>query len=346
MYGQGQQYPQDKPQQPQQPQQPPYGQPPYGGAPQPQPGYGYPQQPAPPYGAPQPPPPYGAPQQQPQPGYGYPQQQPAAPYGGQPGYPQAPVPQQQQPYGAPGGYPPPAPRKSNSGLVIALVIGAVVLVGGGLAVWGLSTGDDTGTNTGTGGTTAGSTGGTGGTTGGGGGTTNAAYKLDLPATLLDGYAQQQATAVPATPGPDGKPPACSNGTAVAGSYIKQQTSMLQVVGCYGSVASPSLVMTALEAEIVAPKKIGTTSITSTWLSRPTEYPVGRTNSSGAKLKCGVINSSATKAAAGGTTVCFWADRSTAAEVVFGDLGLTGKKLTPAEAAEKTAAIREAVLVKK
>ncbi|MER5639264.1 hypothetical protein ABT095_20180 [Kitasatospora sp. NPDC002227] len=105
-----------------QPQQP-YGQPPHPGAPQP----GYGQQPTPPpygqqpYGQPQQP--YG--QQQP-PAYGYPQQAPAY------GYPQ-------QPYGAPGGYPPPQPApKNRAGLVIGLVVGALVLVGGGLGVYALT----------------------------------------------------------------------------------------------------------------------------------------------------------------------------------------------------------------
>ncbi|MEV8095553.1 hypothetical protein [Kitasatospora sp. NPDC085879] len=316
MYGQGQQYPQGQPQQPYGQPQPPYGQPPqYGGAQQP-----------PAYGAQQPP------------SYGYPQQQPAPPYGAQPGYPQAQVPGQPQPYGAPGGYPPPPPPKSNNGLVIGLVIGAVVLIGGGLAVWGLSGSDSSG---GTGGT-----GGTGGSTGGGGTVASAAYKLDLPMSLPDGHTQQKATSVPATPGPDGQKPACPDGTAVAGSYTKGQTDMVQIVGCYGTVAVPDLVLVALEAEAVKPKTIAGTTVNSTWKTRPTEYPAGSAGAPGAKLKCGVLTTSATKTAAG-NTVCFWADHWTAGEVVFADLSFTGKApITPAEAATKTAAIRGAVEVKK
>ncbi|WP_431678536.1 hypothetical protein [Kitasatospora sp. KL5] len=303
MYGQGQQYPQGQPQQP-------YGQPPqYGGAPQP-----------PAYGAPQPP------------QYGYPQQQPAPPYGAQPGYPGAPVPGQQQPYGSPGGYPPPTPPKGNNGLVIGLVIGAVVLIGGGLAVWGLSGKDSSG-------------GSTGGTTGGGGTTASAAYKLELPAALPDGHTQKSATSAPATPGPDGQKPACTDGTAVAGSYTKNQTSMVQVIGCYGAVASPDLVLALVETEAVKPKTISGTTITATWRTRPTEYPAGTGGAPGAKLKCGVLSTSATKTT-GGNTICIWADRSTAVEVIFADLGLTGKPITPAEAAEKTKAIRAVVEVKK
>ncbi|MCU7824813.1 hypothetical protein [Kitasatospora sp. DSM 101779] len=307
MYGQGQQYPQGQPQQP-------YGQPQYGGAPQP-----------PAYGAPQPP------------SYGYPQQPPAPPYGAQPGYPQAPVPGQPQPYGAPGGYPPPTPPKSNTGLVIGLVIGAVVLIGGGLAVWGLS-GSEGGSST------SGGTGGTGST--GGGTVASAAYKLELPMSLPDGHTQQKATSAPATPGPDGQKPACSDGTAVAGSYTKGQTDMVQVVGCYGSVATPELVLVALEAEAVKPKTLAGTTVTSTWKTRPTEYPAGSAGAPGAKLKCGVLTTNATKTAAG-NTVCFWADRWTAGEVVFADLSFTGKApITPAEAAVKAAAIRGAVEIKK
>ncbi|MFF8710959.1 hypothetical protein ACF07T_05870 [Streptomyces sp. NPDC015184] len=110
--------------------QPPQGQPgPYGGQPQGQPGpYGQ-QQPGP-YGQ-QPPqgqPGYGYPQQQPQQGYGYPpaqqpgpygQQPPTPPYGGQPAY---------------GGQPPfpPAEPKKKTGLIVAAVVVALAVIGGGV----------------------------------------------------------------------------------------------------------------------------------------------------------------------------------------------------------------------
>lgn len=100
--------------QPQQPgpygQQPPAGPPPQGGAPG-QPGYGYPQQPGQP----------GVPPQQG--GYGYPQQPPPGgqpPYGGQP--------PGQPPYGQPG-MPMPPQGGSNKGKTIAIVVGALVVVG-------------------------------------------------------------------------------------------------------------------------------------------------------------------------------------------------------------------------
>ncbi|WP_116048044.1 hypothetical protein [Amycolatopsis palatopharyngis] len=97
-------------------QQGPYGQP--GGYAQ-----GPPQQPVPgqppQYGHPDP---YGQyPGQPPAPGY--------APYG-QPGYPTGP--------GGPGGEPP----KKKTGLIIGLVIAGVVLVGGGIALVLLLTGDE------------------------------------------------------------------------------------------------------------------------------------------------------------------------------------------------------------
>lgn len=79
------------------------------------------------------PPPPGYPQQP-----GYPQGQPGYPQG-QPGYPTAqpgyPTPQPPG-YPAPGGYPgaptPPPPKKSKTGLIIGIVVGAIVLCIGGV----------------------------------------------------------------------------------------------------------------------------------------------------------------------------------------------------------------------
>jgi hypothetical protein len=105
---------------------PPGGQQPYGGAP------GYGQQPAQPgYGAPQPG--YGAPQ----PGYGPPQPGYGAP---QPGY-GAPQPGYGPPPG--GGYAP-APKKSNTGCVIGIVLAVVAVIAvvgiGGLVLASKSSG--------------------------------------------------------------------------------------------------------------------------------------------------------------------------------------------------------------
>jgi hypothetical protein len=323
MYGQGQQYPQGQPQQPPQ----------YGGQPQP-PAYGYPQAqpapPAPPYGAPQQP--YGAPQ----PPYGAPQQ---------PGYPQAP---QQQPWGAggPGGYPPPKP-KGNGGLVIALVIGAVVLIGGG-AVWALASGrsdDTTATGTTGGAGATGAPGTTGGTTGGGGGAATVAYRLDTPPTLLDAYTQKSATSVPATPGagPDQKSVCQNDPIGVVTSYSRTPTDVIQVLGCYGSIPSPAAAMSVFEALSTKPTVIGKTTLQGRWVTPLTEYPAGSAGGSGAKLKCGTFSNSSAGKTLSTSPVCFWTDHSTAAEVVFNNLTAN---LTPAAAAEKARAIRDAMIVKK
>jgi hypothetical protein len=128
------------------PDQPPYGQPSYGqpsyGQPPAQPSYGQPQYGQPPaqpsYGQPQ----YGQPPAQPsygQPPYGQPQygQPPSAeptaypPASGAPSYPGAPPAYPGAPSAYPGaaaGYPVAPPKKSRTGLIIGLVIGAVVLL--------------------------------------------------------------------------------------------------------------------------------------------------------------------------------------------------------------------------
>ncbi|AUI61476.1 hypothetical protein [Amycolatopsis sp. BJA-103] len=74
----------------------------------------------------QPGPPYQQGPQQPYPPQGYPQQ-------GYPGYPQP-------------GYGPPQPKKSNTGLIVGLVIGAVVLLGGGGVAAFLLLSDDSGSS--------------------------------------------------------------------------------------------------------------------------------------------------------------------------------------------------------
>ncbi|MCZ7414233.1 hypothetical protein [Streptomyces sp. WMMC897] len=115
--------------------------------PPPQGPYGQqPQQPGP-YGAPAPQQSYGQPGGA-QPGYGYPGQQPPPPpgygYPGQPGQPAPGAPPYGQPQ-QPGGYvPPPPPRKSNTGKVVGLSLGAVVLVGALVGGFIVFMGDDGG----------------------------------------------------------------------------------------------------------------------------------------------------------------------------------------------------------
>ncbi|ANZ42088.1 hypothetical protein BBK82_45315 [Lentzea guizhouensis] len=128
------------------PQQPGYGQQPQPGYGQPQPGYGQ-QPPQPGYGAPQPG--YGQPQQDPfghqgPPSGGFQQQPPSGGFGQQGPYGQpGPYGQQQPGFGGPG-YGGPPPKKSNTGLIIGVVIGVLVLVGGGITAAVLLSGSDSG----------------------------------------------------------------------------------------------------------------------------------------------------------------------------------------------------------
>ncbi len=312
MYGQGQQYPQGQPQQPQQP----YGQPPQPGPPQP--GYGTPQ-----YGAPQPQ--YGYPPQQqaPAPQYGAPQpppygqppqQQPAPQYGApQPPYgaPQAP----QAPYGAPGGYPPPAPpAKGKGGLVIGLVIGALVLGGGGFGLYKAL----------------------GGSSAAGGGS----YKISTPQTLTGGYTQK--SAVDQAPAPGKEADAQKFGTdirTVVASYSKTADPLDSVglIGIYGKLKNPrSLVDDAN----------GDPGDSGTWTTKPVDFPAQDSRNPSAILSCGILQSSITKSQ---TAACVWADASTFARVSFLKISVTGetsKPMTPEQAAARTRAIRDAVVVSK
>ncbi|GAA4998390.1 hypothetical protein GCM10025734_31890 [Kitasatospora paranensis] len=245
--------------------------------------------------------------------------------------------------GGPGGYPPPQPPKGKGGLAVGLVIGAVILIGGGAAVWGLaaSKSKDDGGAAATGAPAA-----TGGTTGGGnGGAAAAAYKLDTPPTLLDGYAQKSATSVPATPGagPDQKSVCQNDPIGVVTSYSKTPTDVIQVLGCYGAIPSPAAALSVFEALSTKPTVIGKTTLQGRWVTPLTEYPAGSAGGSGAKLKCGTFSNSSAGKTLSTSPVCFWADHSTAAEIVFNNLT---EKLTPAAAAEKARAIRDAMIVKK
>ncbi|MEV4614526.1 hypothetical protein AB0K43_18295 [Kitasatospora sp. NPDC049258] len=285
--GQGQQYPQGQPPQP-------YGQPPYGA---PQPGYGQPPQ-------------YGAPA--PQPGYGYPQQ-PVPQYGApQPGYPNA-APQQPQ-YG--GGYPQP-PRKGNTGLVVGLVIGALVLVGGGLVAMKLT---DKGS----------SDGGTGGSGGGKGSTATAKYKLSAPESLPGGYSKKSGQDVPAGGGL----------TKVEGSlsamYQKSATDLISVGGNWGTVDDPAAVMAATAS-----------AMKMTWKTPLAEVDAKDLKDPGGKMQCGVATSG-TSASSIDTPLCIWANHSTVGTVVFTSISLTGSgsTLSAAQAADRSRQIRDAMVVAK
>ncbi|MFJ4592328.1 MULTISPECIES: hypothetical protein [unclassified Kitasatospora] len=268
----------------------------------------------PPYGPPQPPPPYGAPQQPPQ--YGYP------PQDGQPyGAPQPPYGAPQQPYGAPQppyGYPPqapygqpgypPPPKTGRTGLVVGLVVGALVLGGGGFAAWKFL-GDDQGGQ----------------------------YKISAPQSLPDGYTQKSAKEEAVDPA---KPEAAKFGknlTVLAASYSKGSDALdtLSVVGVYGELNDPG--------QIIDDSKKDTGGLT--WTTPLTDFPAQDGHSSSAKLACGVAGVIAGKA---GPTVCVWADKSTTGRITFSKISLTGggQGLTPAQAADRTRAIRDAMVVAK
>jgi len=313
MYGQGQQYPQT-PGQPQQPN-------PYSGSP----GYPPQQPPAPPqqpYGAP-PVPPQGAPQGTPQGGPQYggsPYGQPQQPYGGQQygqqpygqpqQYGQQPYGQPQQPYGAPGGYPQPTPpQKSKKGLIIGIVVGVVAL--GGIA---------TGVVLALGG-------------GGNGGADIAGkYKITSPQTLPGGYKQTFHDEKPAS-GSDatfGK-----NITAVSATYSATESRQaLALNGAYGEISDPKGAMSQMD-QALAEKDAK--------FSKPLQdYPANDPNDSSGVLRCGVLQMTSAE-----ITTCYWANHATLALVAFTPApsagGTPATPLDPAQAAERTRAIRDAVV---
>ncbi|MER5864615.1 hypothetical protein [Kitasatospora sp. NPDC002040] len=348
MYGQGQQYPQGQPPQP----EPPYGQPPQPGtygAPQPpqqpygQPPqqYGYPPQPQPaaaPYGAPQPPQqPYGQPQE---PQYGAPPQYGVPPQFGQdPQYGQAPPYGQPPQYGAPqhqyGQQPPPygqhqyggpmpgEPRRSNTGLIIGLVIGAVVLVGGGGLIWALSSSDSP---------VAG---------GGAGSSTTGKFKLAAPATLPGGYTQKSTKSEAA--GALGAGSITYDG-GISASYLKGKdvTDTISVGGSWGTFNDPGTVIKAATDKFASGAGAGAAEKV-TWKTPLAAVDAKDAKDPGGKLSCGVATLGTIDA-----PLCVWANHSTVGTVVFLKISLTGKAaaVTPAQAADQAREIRDAVVVAK
>ncbi|GAA1179501.1 hypothetical protein F4556_004814 [Kitasatospora gansuensis] len=342
MNGPGQQYPQGQP--PQQP-QPPYGQPPqqqpYGAPPQPPYGqppqsYGYPPQAQPPAG------PYGAPPQQPgPPQFGKPQEQPPAPQFGQPqppygqpqapqfgappqfgqapqyGAPQPPYGQQPQPYGQPQfGGPMPEQPKSRTGLVIGLVVGAVVLVGGGGLVWALTSSDSPV---------------------GAGSSTTGKFKLAAPATLPGGYTLKTSKDAPGDPKESGKGYSSYDGGLVA-TYVKGKdaTDSLTIGGSWGTITDPEAITKQVNKQAAGLSTL-------TWKTPLASVDAKDAKDAGGKLSCGVASSSGIE-----IPICLWANHSTAGSVTFTKVSLDGKSspLTPAQAADQTRAIRDALVVAK
>ncbi|RKT17946.1 hypothetical protein BX285_2355 [Streptomyces sp. 1114.5] len=265
-------------------------------------------------------------------GQQYPQGQPQ-PYGGQPQYGQPPqqpygAPQppygypQQQPYGAPQqpyGVPPqapygqpgypvaPPPKKGKGGLVIGLVIGALVLGGGGFAAWKFLGGSDQG----------------------------GTYKITAPQSLPDGYVQKSAKEQAADMS---KPDAAKFGTdlqVLVASYSKGSDALdtFSVVGVYGNLNDP--------AQIIEDSKKDSGSLSVSM----TDFPAQDSHSSSAKLTCGTT----TMLGKPGPTVCVWADKSTTGRVTFSKIstsGSSGPALSADQAAARTRAIRDAMVVAK
>ncbi len=302
MYGQGQQ-----------PQYPQQGQPPYGQPPQ----YGTPQQP-PQYGAPQPPPQYGAPQQ---PGYGAPQQ----PGYGQPQQPQYGYPPQQpaQPqYGVPqqagyGGYPPAPPaKKGKGGLVIGLVIGALVLGGGGFAIWKAT----------------GSSGGSGA-----GSSTAGKYKVSAPQSLPGGYTQKSAQEKPASANSTDKLNGIDSADgSMTASYTKDATDTISLGGSWGTISDPGAVITAMKAALSKSSSV-------TWSQPLASVDAKDPHDPSGQMQCGVATSSGIK-----FPVCVWSNHSTAGSISFIKVSLTGDTGTMStdQAATQSRAIRDAAVVAK
>ncbi|WP_372407668.1 hypothetical protein [Streptomyces luteireticuli] len=282
------------------PQPGPYGQPPQqpqGGAPNPYaqggapgaPGYGYPPPPAQPG-------PYGAPPQAP---YGQPPQ--PNPYGQQPGMP--------------GPYPPPVPpQKGGAGKTVAIVLGALVLVGaivGGAVVFMKKDG------------------------GGGGGTTVASdgkkYKLTAPETVAGEYTKASSAT---GPGPNNSSlndikSHVTNPETLSAQY-RSGTGLtaksLYLTGVYGEIKDPEAVVDAwfADAKDDAKKKAdsGTSTATVEFEGDPQKVtPEGLDN---AVMKCQKMKSTPKTASPMGPksmnfTVCIWGDHSTVGNVVPMDL---------------------------
>ncbi|WUS96998.1 hypothetical protein OHA46_10025 [Streptomyces sp. NBC_00708] len=310
--------------------QPPQGQPgpygqqpgPYGGQPpQGQPGYGYPQQA--PQGVP--------PQQQPQPGYGYPPAQQPGPYGQQP-----PTPPYggQQAYGQQPGFPPPAPAKKKTGLIVGAAVLALAVIGGGVYFL---------TSDGGSGSVASSTKG---------------YKLTPPASVGE-YKKSNDSSDNKTGPLTGKDKTEAEGmgikspTEASASYTSGDmeknpltAKMLVLKGLWGQVDDPAKAVDAAFAS--AKEEMGkdegdsdseVSLVGSPEKAEPKDFD-------GALMKCQVlktVNKDADGSVAKGpkelnTPVCIWSDYSTVGIVFAVDVGaaMTGKSMATDEVADLAA----------
>lgn len=293
-----------------------------------------------PYGQQQPPGPYGQPPQggpnpyaqggppgaPPQPGYGYPQQpgQPG-PYGapGQPG-----------PYGAPGqpGMPMPPQSGGNAGKTIAIVVGAVVVVGaviGGFFMLG------------PGGSIAGD---------------GKKYKLTAPQTVAGEYKKKT------TPGAteefdstdlsEYRKAGVSNPEGVQGAYkagAGTTTKQLNFQGVWGDVKDPEATLDAAFSSIAAESESdsGTGAGTKAEPQGSPEQVEPEGLDDDAVMKCQIMKVSLGTGSSSGrpsefeSPLCMWADDSTVAMVSAQSSSaiLTGKGMTTNEVAGLGAKLR-------
>ncbi|MFB8090103.1 hypothetical protein [Streptomyces sp. NPDC055992] len=307
--------------------QPPQGQPgpygqqpgPYGGQPpQGQPGYGYPQQA--PQGVP--------PQQQPQPGYGYPPAQQPGPYGQQP-----PTPPYggQQAYGQQPGFPPPAPAKKKTGLIVGAVIVALAVIGGGVYFL---------------------------TSGGGASNSDVAdstkgYKL-TPSETLDGYKKQAGSKESGAPTGEEKTKleglGVKNAQKAGASYQSGSESnqlalkSVTLSGYWGDVTDPAKVIDNAFNNAESEFKKGEDGMEVELIGSP--KAVTPSGFKGALMKCQdlkVLNKEGDGSVAKGPKefqipVCVWADYSTVGTVLGVDvaLSMTGKGMAQDEVADLAA----------
>jgi hypothetical protein len=284
----------------QQPPQPgPYGQPPQGGPnpygqgpPGGQPGYGYPQQPGQPYGQP----PQGG------------------PYG------------QQGPYGQPG-MPMPPQGSGNAGKTIAIVVGALVVVGaviGGYFLFGQ---------------------------GGGGGTVaddGKKYKLTAPQTVAGEYqkARSSSNELNSSDIQQFEDHGVKDPKDVSGSYTSGSgttAKRLTFNGVWGEVDDPEGVLDAAFAQLANETKDSQSGGGKAELEGDPES-VEPSGLDGAVMKCQNIKYTPGAGASIKSFVsplCMWADNSTVGWTVVADpsSALTGESISTDEAAETAAKVR-------
>ncbi|RLV08732.1 hypothetical protein CTZ27_08175 [Streptomyces griseocarneus] len=269
----------------------------------------------PPQQPPMPPTAYGQPQQQPpygQPGGYYGQPQPNAPYG-------------QQPYpGMPAPYPPPIPpQRGGKGKVIGITVAALVVVGaiiGGATTLlknsSSSVSDD-----------------------------GKRYKLTMPGTVLTDYTKDPDFTdqdVFNNPGArrDLRIMGVKNPESTAAAYENDRDSsdqkMLRTIGVWGEIGKPENVVDGMFTSLAKSAKRTTVEG-----SPQTVTPPGFDN---AVMKCQYTHPG------GGDDIvlplCIWADHSTAGVVYVGDKKRSAKglKIPFDEAAEKVAKLRTEIRV--